>query len=460
MRDDSKLAILSGRVRALMQKHPDAKTALFNVNWIVLDKGVTALLGLVFGVWVARYLGPEKYGIISYVMALSALLSPLALLGLNSVVVRNIVTAPETSDRILGTAFVLKILGAVLLVVASVFLVHVLSDEGPGGDGDEPLVLYLLILGVGTLFRSFDVVVYFFQSKVQGKYNAISNIVSNTLCSFTRMGLILAQASLLPFIVVLSVNNILVISILVFFYAVRTSHSIFAWRFDLATAKSLMKDSWPLALSLVSALIYLKIDQIMIGNMIGKAELGIYSAAVRLTEVWNFVPAAIMESIFPAIIKLRSKDSKVYLHRLQTVCDVFVWTTVGIGVLFTFSSDGLVWLLYGEKYAGSGTILAIYIWSAVFVFLTSASGYWLIAENFMMLGLFRTCTGAIVNVALNLVFIPRWGIVGSAYATLIAYAWTSTFSLLLFKRTRIFAVMQLRSLDVVRIFGQVRRLLG
>jgi len=448
------------KLRALLVSHPDVKIALFNVNWIVLDKLVAAILGLLIGVWVARYLGPERFGVISYVLALSALLSPIALLGLNSVVVRNIVTHPDSADTVLGTAFVCKLVGSVVLVAASVFLVDFLSTDTAVSKGDHPLVLFILVLGVGTVFRSFDVILYFFQSQVQGKYFAMSNIFSNTACSLSRVALILAQASLLPFVVVLSVNNVLIASSLVFFYQVRKACSIFRWRFDFSTAKSLMKDAWPLALSFAAAVIYLKIDQIMIGNMIGNKELGIYSAAVRLTEVWNFVPLAIMESIFPAIIKLRSKDRGTYLRRIQVVCDVFVWTTLGIGALFAVFSDDVISILYGAKYAGAGAILSIYIWSAVFVFLNAASGYCLIAENYMLIGLFRTVTGAAVNVVLNLVFIPRWGIAGSAYATLIAYAWTSTVSLLVFRRTRVYAIMQLKSANVFRIFLQVKRLVS
>jgi PST family polysaccharide transporter len=166
----------------------------------------------------------------------------------------------------------------------------------------------------------------------------------------------------------------------------------------------------------------MKIDKIMLGLMLGDEAVGIYSAATRISEVWYFVPMMIVASVFPTILEAKKQSEALYQQRLQRLYDLMVWLSVAVALPITFLSDPIVVLLYGPDYAEAGTVLAIHIWASIFVFLGVASGQWFIAENRQILSFQRTFLGALINVVLNCVCIPQFGVVGAAYATLMAQA--------------------------------------
>ncbi|MBD3843217.1 MAG: flippase, partial [Campylobacterales bacterium] len=189
----------------------------------------------------------------------------------------------------------------------------------------------------------------------------------------------------------------------------------------LSIAKQLLKDSWPLIFSAIVVMIYMRIDQIMIKEMLGEYEVGIYSAAVRLSEAFYFIPMLITASLFPAILNAKNQSDELYKQRLQRLYTFMVWMAIAIALPMTFLSDWLILLLFGQAYQEAGQVLMIHIWASIFVFLGVASGKWFITENLQRFTLINTSVGAILNVGLNLIFIPKFGIVGAAYATVISY---------------------------------------
>jgi PST family polysaccharide transporter len=221
-------------------------------------------------------------------------------------------------------------------------------------------------------------------------------------------------------------------------------------------AKSLLKDSWPLLLSSISITIYMQIDQIMLGHMIGDEAVGIYSAALRISAVWYFIPMAIVASTFPAILESKKRSEKQYYARLQKLFDLMVVISVGLALPTTFLSTSIVTLLFGEAYRDAGIILSIHIWAAVFVFLGVASSQWIIAEGRQVLSLQRSVIGAFVNVALNLWLIPVYGAVGAALATIISYSVAAFFADVIYKETRKIFSMKVRALNPLAIYKRYK----
>jgi PST family polysaccharide transporter len=217
-------------------------------------------------------------------------------------------------------------------------------------------------------------------------------------------------------------------------------------------AKSLLKDSWPILLSGISIMIYMKIDQIMLGHMIGDKAVGIYSTALRISELWYFIPVVLVASVFPAILESKKRSEKEYYKRLQILYDVMVVTSVGIALPMTFLSTSIVTLLFGEAYHEAGTVLSIHIWAAVFVFLGTASSIWFTAENRQALSLQQTVIGAFVNVALNLWLIPVYDVAGAALASVLSYAIAGLFADLIYKETRKIFFMKVRALNPLAIY--------
>ena len=199
----------------------------------------------------------------------------------------------------------------------------------------------------------------------------------------------------------------------------------------------------------------MKIDQVMINEMLDSKAVGQYAAAVRLSEAWYFLPMVISASLFPAIINAKKVSEELYYARLQKLYDLMVWMALAIAIPLTFLSDWIVELLYGGQYSEAGAVLMIHIWAGVFTFLGVANGKWIINENLMLNGMIRTTVGAIVNVLLNYILIKQMQIVGAAVSTLISYFIANYFGLLFYHKTRICFLQQTKALNILRIFKYV-----
>jgi PST family polysaccharide transporter len=415
---------------------------LTNTGWLFGDRALRMGMGLVVGLWVARYLGPEQFGLLNYAQAFVALFTALATLGLDRIVVRDLVQHPEKKGEILGTTLALRLAGALAAILVQGLTVYFIQPDN--------LLLHLLvaILGSAMVFQAFDSVDLWFQSQVQSRHTVIAKNAAFLLMGGVRVALILARQPLVAFAVAILGEAALG----AFFLLLRYRHQRGdpgAWRVSGAWAKTLLRDGWPLILSGLAVMIYMRIDQIMLGQMGGNAAVGIYSAAVRISEVWYFIPIAITSSVAPSIIASRQLGEALYYGRIQKLMRLMVLLSVGIALPMTFLGPLLVVRLYGTAFAASGPILALHIWTAVFVFLGLAQGPWLVAEGLMKVSLNRTLAGGVVNVLLNLYLIPRFGGMGAAWATLAAQATSTLLVNAVDPRTRRIFWMELRALNLL-----------
>ncbi len=364
---------------------------------------------------VARYLGPEQFGLFSYAQSFVGLFSTIATLGLDGIVVRELVKDETRRDELIGTAFWLKLIGAIGVLIVLAIAVNFTSN-------DSYTNMLVFIIASATIFQSFNVVDMYFQSKVMGKYIVYANVISLLLSSIVKIVLILNEAPLIAFAWTVLFDSAVLACGFIYFYIKNSSTlKIKNLTFRSKTAVSLLKDSWPLILSGIVISIYMKIDQVMIKEMINAEAVGQYAAAVRLSEAWYFIPMVIVSSLFPAIINAKKQSEELYYARLQKLYDLMVWMAIAIIALpMTFLSDWVIHLLYAEQYSQSGSVLMIHIWAGIFVFLGVASGKWFMAENLQMLSFWRTFSGMFINVILNFVLIPKYGIQGGALATLAA----------------------------------------
>jgi PST family polysaccharide transporter len=211
---------------------------------------------------------------------------------------------------------------------------------------------------------------------------------------------------------------------------------------DLSTVRSLLKESWPFLLSSLAVMIYMRIDQIMLASAVGSYEVGLYSAALRLSEIWYVIPMAIVGSVAPSLTATHGQSRAVYYGRLQRLFTSLVKLAYLVAVPMSLLSTPLIVLLFGPQYAGAGPVLAIHIWTAVFVFIGVATGPWIINEGLGRIQFYRTVIGAITNILLNLYLIPKYGAIGAAIATLLSQAVAVYFSFAFLSRTReVFGMM-------------------
>ncbi len=417
-----------------------------NTSWLFCEKILRMVVGLFVGVWVARYLGPEQFGLFSYTLSFVGLFTAIATLGLDGIVVRELVKDESRRDELIGTAFWLKLMGAITVLVVLAIAVNFTSN-------DAYTNALVFIIASATVFQSFNVIDFYFQSKVLSRYVVFANLISLFASTLVKIALILYEAPLIAFAWVVLFDSFVLACGLIYFYL--KTNSIFNIQhltFSRETAVSLLKDSWPLILSGIVVSIYMKIDQVMIMEMMDAEAVGQYAAAVRLSEAWYFMPMVIASSLFPAIINAKKQSEELYYARLQKLYDLMVWMAIAIALPMTFLSDWVVNLLYGEQYNQAGSVLMIHIWAGVFVFLGVASGKWFMAENLQMLSFWRTFNGMVINVILNYLLIPKYGIQGAAVATLFSYFIAGLLFDFFNKKTNKVFFMKLNTLNLRRMW--------
>lgn len=402
----------AGKFLERLSVHQGFRRYFFNTSWMFAEQVLRIIAGLFVGIYVARYLGPEQFGVYSYAAAFVALFGTIARLGLDGIVVRDLVNHPQERDVYLGTAFWLKLIGAFLTLGLLAIAVQFTSN-------DATTNLYIFIIASGLIFQSFDVVDFYFQSRVLSKYVSISRLIQLALSSLLKLYFIFIQADLFWFVLVSLVDQITLALSLVFVYWRQKIGSFFG-RFNLGTARVMLINAWPLILSGVAVTLYTRIDQIMIKEMLGMQEVGLYAAAVKLSEAWYFVPGIITASLFPSIVNAKKISHAVYHTRLQRFSTLMTWLAIAVALPVTFLADSVVGFLYGDHYREAGSVLAIHIWGAVFAFFGVASGIFFMVENSTKKSLYRTALGAISNILLNLALIPRYGINGAAMATVLS----------------------------------------
>lgn len=399
-------------------------------------------VGLLVGVWVARYLGPQQFGLLNFALAFTSLFGVIATLGLQGIVVRDMLRDPESARLTLGTTALMQMVGG---LVTFLLILSGIAYLRP----DDTLARTIVgILGAMMMFKISEIAVYWFESQVQSKYTVMVQNGVFLVFAGIKVGLILSHASLTTFVWAMLAEAAVVAILLLIVFNMH-GIAIVELQASLSRAKTLLNDSWMLILSSIAIVVYLRIDQIMLGQMVGDEAVGIYSAATRITEIWQFIPAILVSSIFPSIAALRDKDRSRYHQKIQNIYDILSLLSISVGFLMIFISDEIVLLLFGSAYKDASVILVIHVWSAVFIFLLFSSGRWLIEEGLQLLALKRNIYGLITNIGLNLILIPMYGAIGAAWATLISSACAGLFSDLLDSRTRFKFWMKIKSIFLI-----------
>ncbi|WP_047549297.1 flippase [Psychroserpens sp. Hel_I_66] len=399
-----------------------------NTFLLFFEKILRLVVGLFIGVWVARYLGPEKFGLLNYAISFVIIFSFVTTLGLNNIIVRELVNNKTKRDLIIGAAFWLKFIGSIFLVSSLIITLNFFSK-------DVYTNKIIIIISISYVFQSFNVIDYYFQSQVLSRFIVLSNIISLIISSIVKIHLITIDASLMAFVYAFVFDSFILALGFIYFY-IKNNLSLKRWVFNKNFAIHLLKNSWPLMLGGIMITIYMKIDQIMIKEILGNEAVGQYSAAVKLSESWYFIPMIISSSLFPAIINAKKISENIYYKRLQNLFTLMVWMALALAIPMTFLSDWVIDILYGEKYINSGGVLAIHIWAGIFVFLGVASERWFISENLQKLSFWRTFLGMLSNVFLNMILIPKFGLKGAAFATLVSQIMAAFVFDLLNKKTR------------------------
>jgi len=444
----SPLKFVPQSVQEYISQHPQFSKILENIGWLFFDKILRMGLGLLIGVWTARYLGPEQFGLLNFAIAFTWLFGAISTLGLPEIVVRDLVREPDTKLETLGTTAALLFLGGVLTYFLILITIFWIRPE------DMLAKVIVAILGSVVLFKASEIAIYWFESQVTSKYTVWVQNGSFLIFAGIKVLLILSGTPLIAFAWAMLAEAMIaaiMLSIMLGLHGPRLRQL----SVSLTRTQILLRDSWPLLLSSIAVVVYMKIDQIMLGQMVGDEAVGIYSAAVRVSEVWYFIPTTIVASVFPAILNARSRSKEEYYKKMQQLFDLMLLLSICIALPMTFLSESVVRILFGEAYLAASTVLTIHIWTSIFVFLGVVSSKWFIAEDKQILSLQRTIIGALFNIFLNFLLIPQLGMFGAAFSTLLAQFIVGLLSDIFQKETRSIFIMKIKSFN---LFSSIKRM--
>lgn len=382
------------------------RTIVQNLFWAVLGKVVTLLSGLIVGIIVARYLGPDKYGLMNYVISYVFLFQTFAVFGLDSIEVREEARGKDAYQTIIGTAFVLKVVFG-FICMALVIVTSLLFDS------DVYTTMLIAIYSVTIVLNSFGVIRNYFTAIVQNEYVVKSEIARTLLGIVIKLLLLYLQVSLTWFVIGYAFDIVLLSSGYVLAYRHKIG-PLNQWHYDARCARMLLKESFPLLLTSTAVIIYQRIDQVMIGQMIDKASVGYFSVAARFVEVLIFIPMMLARTITPVLVKIRERSEKEYMVKGQQFMNVSVWLSL---VVATFTSMISYWLIkytFGSSYMTAVPILQIMAFKAASVALSNTAGAMLVTEGLQRYAIFRDGIGCIVCVVLNYVLLPRYGVLAAA----------------------------------------------
>ncbi len=423
--------------------HPHSlQKYLSNTGWLAFEKFIHLFSLLITGLFLARYLGPKNFGILSYCLSFTVIFGAFSPMGINNIVVRECVKNPEQEDLILGSAFVIRLFGALL----SFFLINVTSFFL----NSRELTLFISILSLGPVFRSYEIIEYFFQANVLLKYSSSAKIAAESLSVLIKIILIIFKAPLIFFIYSFFFDYVLLAFFLVSTYQTKIKRSIAKWTPNLEIIKSILHDAWPLVFSGIAITIYMKIDQVMIKYILGLTQVGIYAVAARVSQACYLIPVIIYTSVFPAILRTKMNNKKLYHQRLEQFYGVMIWSSLFIALPITLFAPFLIRFLFGLKFLNATQTLQIHVWGLLFKSLCIAIEGYLISENLTKLSLQRTLLGMITNVFLNYVLIPRFGINGAAIATVFSYG-IIIVALAFHKKTSEQCFLMLKAMNIFRL---------
>ena len=421
-----------------LKHHSGFRKYFANTSWLLGERVLRMAVSLFVGIYVARYLGPERFGLLSYANSYVGIFTAIAILGLDGIVVRELVKSPDQRDTLLGTSFLLKVVGTLLmwvLILATLFF-----------SNNDPLTSALIaIIAFGVLFQTFNVIDYNFQAEVKLKYVVHSQIVQLIVSSITKLVLILKGLPLVWFAAVYSLDAIILAVGLAYAYS-RNSGSIKKWKWNAKVALALLLDSWPLMFAYMSYLIYAKIDRIMIKEMLDEHNVGIYSAAYILYEAPLFISLMIAKSVYPILVQYY-QDNKNKFFQLYSTLSSYMTLLSYLIVLFIFIfHEILIQITFGESFEESSKILMLLSFGMIPMFNAFLRSSYITISGNQKIILYTTLFSAMLNIVLNLLLIKAYGVIGAVYATV----FTQTLSLIVlnfaFTNTRSIFFIQAKSL--------------
>lgn len=412
---------------------------LKNAGWIVGCKIIKAILTLIVTAITTRYLGVEKYGIISYAAGLVAFAVPIMQLGLTGTMVHEIVNRPNEEGKVVGTVTGMTMLSSILCIIG------VISFSLIANAGEKETIIVCAVYSVMLFFNAFEMVRYWFHAKLMAKYSAMVMLISYAAVTLFQVLLVIFNADIYLFAISYSLDYFLIALMLIVIFKKKSKTKL---SFSFSLAKEMFKVSKFYIISSLMFVVFAQTDRIMLKLMVGNAETGIYSAASNCATMVSFVFAAIIDSMRPEIFNARKENYALFENRMVELYSVLIYFSIVVCGLITLFAPLVVNILCGSQYTDAVIVLRIVVWMNVFSYVGTAKSIWLLAESKYKYLIVLNFCGAVLNVSLNFVLIPLMGATGAAITTIISQSATNVFIGFLIKPIRRNSILMIKGCNI------------
>ena len=400
---------------------------LKNSGWLIGERVFQMLLTLIIGSLTARYLGPSNYGVINYVASFVSIFAVFAALGIDSILIRELVADPNNEGTYVGTTLVLKLISGLLCMIASNIFMLIYEKES------MIIIAVNFMQSFSLIFKSYDVFDYYFQAHLSSKFSVISKSLATIIVAIWKVYLLVNKAPVIYFGLSVTIEATACLLALIILYKYNEGPKL---KFDRSIAKKLLKSGYHFIFASLMIILYTRMDKIMIGSFLSEKEVGLYSAASAISEMWLFVPLALINSLQPVILELKAKGDKLYHEKLKEMYFIVFYGSAFMCLGITLFSKYITLILYGAQYLESQKLLVILIWGGLFAVMGSARGVWIVAEDLNKYSKYYTFIGCFINLILNYVLIRWLGLIGATIATLVAQIVVCLVAPLFFAKTR------------------------
>ena len=418
-----------------------------NTGWIVFAQIYQMLISLIIGVISARYLGPSNYGTISYAASYISFFTIICALGLEGVVVKEMVSNREMEGEILGTSILMRLIAGILSMMSVCIIVKLLNPN------DKILLIVAFLQSTALVFNAFNIIDTWYQSNLKSKISTLIRCISYTIVSIYKVILLISGQSVEWFAFSTSLDALIIAILFMTFYWKQSTYKL---KIKRTIIGRLLKQSYHLVIAYLMAVIYSQMDRLMIGMMIDQKHVGFYTAAATICNMWVFIPQALSNSARPIIMELSEKNKKKYIFRLKQLNCAIFWIGVVFALGISLFSKIAVKILYGTAYMKAREPLMLIVWSTVFSSLSYPRSTWMLCENKQSYTKKILVWGVFTNLILNIVLIQKLGINGAAIATLVTEIVTCIIAPCIYKDTRIFVKYLVESLSLKIILKQLK----
>ena len=381
-----------------------------NTSWLFVERIFKMGIGFFVIIYLTRYLGPENFGLLSYSQSFVGIFTAFATLGIDVILVRELINNKESNDKLIGTAMTIKLIASII-AIGLIFIINFTIE-------DKEAVLLTNIIAFTLVFQGINVLDTYFQANVISKFSAIANFISFVISSSIKLGLIFFEMELIYFAYALVFDSIVIALGYLYIYT-KQNKSFILLKYDQNIAIYFIKNGWPLMMVALAAFIYTRTDQVMLKHLVGNEAVGNYAVAVKVSELFYFIPLLIAQSLFPKIVEMKQKSEKEYFYFLEKIYKLLVWSSIPIALGLFIFSDFIVSTLYGEQYKQASEVLSILAFAIIFNAIGTITTKVLYVEHYERKYLYRSILGMFVNIGLNFYFIPIYGIQGAAISTMI-----------------------------------------